>query len=157
MASKRDPILVTMSNEYVLAYAEGAEVTANNKWPKEIKLLSFQMTTKPLLDPAIHKYPPDQQAREKLFRHITQYHNRSPWKEERLCPQLYLDCEISDDQHNIVLKISTKDITIGAIMGLSGGNADRKQRACCKLNLVDADINNWSCVMNLPEHLMLTK
>ena len=53
MASKRDPILVTMSNEYVLAYAEGAEVTANNKWPKEIKLLSFQMMTKPLLDPAI--------------------------------------------------------------------------------------------------------
>ena len=53
--------------------------------------------------------------------------------------------------------MSTADITIGAIMGLSGGNADRKQRACCKLNLVDAEINSWSCLVNSPECLMLTR
>ena len=42
-------------------------------------------------------------------------------------------------------------------MGLSGGDAARKWLARQKLNLVDADINAWSCLVNLPESLMLTK
>ena len=112
---------------------------------------------KTLLDPAIQKDTPYQQAREKLFRRIIQYCNRSSWKEECLCPQSYLDCEISYDQHNIVLNMSSSDITIFAIMGISGGNTARKRLARRKINLVDADINYWSCLVKLPEHLILTK
>ena len=53
--------------------------------------------------------------------------------------------------------MSTAEITLGAIMGLSGGDAARKRLALRKLNLVDADINAWICLVNLPERLMLTK
>ena len=53
--------------------------------------------------------------------------------------------------------MSTADITPGAIMGLSGGGVARKWLAHCKLNLVDADINAWSCLVNSPELLMITK
>ena len=56
-----------------------------------------------------------------------------------------------------MLNISTKDITLGAIMGLSGGDAVRKLLARRKLNLVDADINAWSCLVHSTERLMLTK
>ena len=51
----------------------------------------------------------------------------------------------------------TSDITLGAITGISGGDLDRKRLAHRKTNLVDADINAWSCLVNLPEYLMLTK
>ena len=53
--------------------------------------------------------------------------------------------------------MSTADIILGAIMGLSGGDADRKRLSCRKLNLVDADINACSFLVNLPDRLMLTK
>ena len=53
--------------------------------------------------------------------------------------------------------MSSSDITIVAIMGLSGGNTARKRLARRKLNLVDADINAYSCLMNSPERLMFTK
>ena len=56
-----------------------------------------------------------------------------------------------------MLKIITSDIPIGAIIGLLGGDADRKQLARHKLNLVDVDINAWSCLVNTPERLILTK
>ena len=118
IASKRDPSLIKMRNKDVLAQAASDEVTSNNQRPKESELLSFKMMPKMLINPAIYKYPLDQQVREKLFRCMIQYHNQSAWKEDRLCPQSYLDCEISDDQHNVVLKMSTADITFGAIMGL---------------------------------------
>ena len=157
MASKRDPSLITIINEDVLAHSTAAEVTANNQRPKESQLLSFQMMPKTLLNPAIQKDPPDQQAQEKLFQHIIQYHNQRVQKDQRLFLQSYIDCEISGDQHNVVLKIITSDIPIGAIIGLSGGDADRKQLACHKLSLVDVDINAWSCLMNTTERLILTK
>ena len=80
-ASKRDPSLITMIDIDVHAQAEEAEVTDNNQRTKERELLSFQMMPKMLLDPAIQKYPPYQQAQEKLLRHIIQYSNRSSWKE----------------------------------------------------------------------------
>ena len=67
MASKRYPRFITMSNEDVLAHAEATEVTDNNQRPKESELLSSKIIQKTLLDPAIQKDPPDQQAREKLF------------------------------------------------------------------------------------------
>ena len=67
MESKRKPSLITMSSEDVLVQAISAEVTANNQRPKESDLISFQIMLKTLLDPAIQKYPPDQQAQEKLF------------------------------------------------------------------------------------------
>ena len=51
----------------------------------------------------------------------------------------------------------TSDITLSAIMGLSWGGAARKRLECLKLNLVDADINDLSCLVNSPEYLMLTK
>ena len=53
--------------------------------------------------------------------------------------------------------MSTADITIGAIIGLSGGDAGRKRLARRKINLVDADINAWSCLVHSTERLMLTK
>ena len=53
--------------------------------------------------------------------------------------------------------MSTADITLGAIMGLSGGDAARKRLARPKLNLIDADINAWSCLIRSPERLMLIK
>ena len=53
--------------------------------------------------------------------------------------------------------MSTADITLGAIMGLSGGDTARKRLARRKLNLVDADINAWSYLVNLSARLMLTK
>ena len=49
--------------------------------------------------------------------------------------------------------MSTADITLGAIMGLSGEETARKRFSRCKLNLVDADINSWSCLVNSPERL----
>ena len=52
--------------------------------------------------------------------------------------------------------MSKPDINIGAIMVLSGGDASRKRLARLKLNLLDADINAWSCLVKSPEHLMLT-
>ena len=88
-------------------HTEADEVTSNNQRPTDINILSFKMMPKTLLDPAIQKDPPDKQAREKLFRNIIQYRNWSAWKEEHICPQLYLDCEISDDKHNILLNMST--------------------------------------------------
>ena len=51
----------------------------------------------------------------------------------------------------------TSYIILDAIMGLSGGKAARERLARCKLNLVDADINACSCLVNLPERLMPTK
>ena len=81
MASKKEPSLIAMSNEDVLAQAEADEFTANNKRPKESGIIYFQMVPKTLLDPGIHTYPPYQQAQEKLFRHIIQYRNQSVWKE----------------------------------------------------------------------------
>ena len=42
-------------------------------------------------------------------------------------------------------------------MGLSGGDAVRKRLARRKLNLVDADINSWSCLVNSHERIMLTE
>ena len=59
MASKRDPSLVTISNEYVLSQASASEVTGNNQRPKESDILSFQMILKTLINPSIHKYSPD--------------------------------------------------------------------------------------------------
>ena len=56
-----------------------------------------------------------------------------------------------------MLKVSTVEITLSAIMGLSGGDTARKRLARRKLNLVDADINAYSCLMNSPERLMFTK
>ena len=53
--------------------------------------------------------------------------------------------------------MSEPDINIGAIMVLSGGDASRKRLARLKLNLVDADINALSYLVNLPSILMLTK
>ena len=53
--------------------------------------------------------------------------------------------------------MSTVNITIGAIMGISGGDVARKRLARRKLNLVDADINAWSCLVHSTERLMLTK
>ena len=129
MPSKRKPSLIIMSSEDVIVQATSAEVTDNNQRPKESELIYFQMMLKTLLNPAIQIYR----------------------------PQAYLDCRILYDQHNIVLKMSTEDITLGAIMGISCGNADRNWLARRKLNLVDADINAWICLVNLPEHLMLTK
>ena len=38
-----------------------------------------------------------------------------------------------------------------------GGDAARKRLAHRKLNLVDADINSWGCLVNSPESLILTK
>ena len=49
------------------------------------------------------------------------------------------------------------DITLGTIMRLSGGDAARKPLARRKLNLVDVDINVWSCLVKSPEHIILTK
>ena len=146
-----------MSNGYVISQATAAEVTDNNQQLNESDIIYFQMIPKTLLDPEIQKYPPDQQSQEKLFRHIIQYRNQSAWKEECLCPQSYLDFEISDDHHNIVLNISTEDITLSVIMGLSGGDAASKRLANRKQNLVDADINAWICLVNSPERLILTK
>ena len=62
MAYKRDPSLIAISNEDVLAQLAAAEVTANNQRPKESELLSFQMMPNTLLNPAIQNDPPDQQA-----------------------------------------------------------------------------------------------
>ena len=157
MASKRKPSLIIMSSEDVLFQAISAEVTDNNQRPKESDLITFQMMLKTILDPAIQKYPPDQQAEEKLFRHIIQYHIRIVYKQECLSPQSYLDCGILYDQQNIMLKRSTEDITLGAIMVISCGNADRKRLARRKLNLVDTDINAWICLVNLTERIMLTE
>ena len=53
--------------------------------------------------------------------------------------------------------MSTVNITIGAIMGISGGDVARKRLARRKLNLVDADINAWIFLVNLTEHLILKK
>ena len=77
MASKRDTILITMINEYVLAQAAAAEVAATKQRPKESEIISVQMIPKTLLDPVIQKNPPYQQAQEKLFRNIIQYRNQS--------------------------------------------------------------------------------
>ena len=66
MASKREPSLITMRNEYLISQAASVEVIANNQRPKESELLSVQMMPKTLLNTAIQKDPPDQQAREKL-------------------------------------------------------------------------------------------
>ena len=52
--------------------------------------------------------------------------------------------------------MSTSDITIGSIIGLSGADTARKRLTRCKLNLADADINAWSFLENSPERLMLT-
>ena len=53
--------------------------------------------------------------------------------------------------------MSTADITLGAIMGLSGGDTARKRLVRRKLKLVDADINAQICLVNSPDCLMLTK
>ena len=53
--------------------------------------------------------------------------------------------------------MSTADITLCAMMGLLGGDTARKRLSCRKLNLVDADINACSFLVNLPDRLMLTK
>ena len=91
MASKRGPSLITMRNKDIISKVLAAGVTCNNQRPKESELIYFQMMLKTLLNPAIQIYPPDQQAQEKLFQNIIQYRNRSAWKEERLCPQSYID------------------------------------------------------------------
>ena len=54
--------MITMSNEDVLDQAAVAEVTDNNQRPKDGEILYFQMILKVLLDFAIQKYPPNQQA-----------------------------------------------------------------------------------------------
>ena len=70
MVSNRDPSLITMSNEDVLAHTEAAKFTAINQRPKEIDFIYFKMMPKTLLGSAIQKAPLYQQAQEKLFRHI---------------------------------------------------------------------------------------
>ena len=90
MVSNRDPSLITMSNEDVLAHTEAAKFTAINQRPKESDFIYFKMMPKTLLGPAIQKDPPDQKRREELFQYIIQYCKQSSWKEERPCPQSYI-------------------------------------------------------------------
>jgi hypothetical protein len=72
-------------------------------------------------------------------------------------PSMHLDLEILTDQTSVVLKLRTADITLGALMGLAHGDGTKKRLARRRLNLVDADINAWSCLVNSPERPELTK
>jgi hypothetical protein len=88
---------------------------------------------------------------------LVQYRNRMSWKDEHIVPFTHLDLEILTDQTLVVLKLRTVDITMGALMGLVHGDGTKKRLAQCRLNLVDANINAWSCLLNSLEWKELTK
>jgi hypothetical protein len=87
-----------------------------------------------------------------------QYRNIMSWKDEHIVPSTHLDLEILTDQTSVVvLKLRTAHITLGALIGLAHGDGAKKRLARHRLNLVDADINAWSCLVNSPERQELRK
>ena len=58
---------------------------------------------------------------------------------------------------SVVLKLKTSDITLGAPMFLAHGDADKKKLVCIRLNIVDANINYWGYLINIPDRQVILK
>ena len=79
------------------------------------------------------------------------------WKYEHIVHLYYLHHYISTDQTSDVLKLKTVDITLIYLMGLTHGDTDYNNLEWLRLNIVDADINACSCLINIPDHQMRSK
>jgi hypothetical protein len=157
MVAKRDDHLITTTTSQLRAGVTAAAAIEESEWnAQHQELLSFQMLPMKLVE-ATKRTPRDEGAEEVLFQHLVQYRNIMSWKDEHIVPSTHLDLEISTDQTSVVLKLRTADITLGALMGLAHGDGAKKKLARRRLNLVDADINAWICLVNSPERQELTK
>ena len=56
-----------------------------------------------------------------------------------------------------MIKLKTANINLGDLMSLAHGDTAKKELARRRLNIVDADINAWSFLINSPYHQVVLK
>ena len=92
------------------------------------------------------------QHREKLFRHMANMAVRSEWKTKRRKVSDWLNCEVTEDNYNL-LNPRPVDIITGFIMQDIKGEGVKKKLAARRLNNIDACVSSYACVLNSDERM----